>query len=400
VPELARLASHGTTFGLNRAASSLASADLASILTGLPPLAHGLDDADARLPRGATTIEEACRQGGVSTAMFTANPTTGVAFGFDRGWDSFVAHDPLEDAPGTQVFDDAAAWIEAHKSERFLVVVHARGGHPPWDVSPEELKTMPPEGYFGMVEPRRAAEGLAKARKHPGRFKEDDRVRVWALYDHAVDAHDAALGKLLAALRAAGCDDDTAVVVTGDVAASEGPPVPFVDVDTLEEPLLATPLVIRWPTVDALAGRRIEAPSSPVDLGRTVLAALGLSPPPAFQGVDLAQVAQGALVPAERPLAATRGGRFAVRWGPFVLLGVRDRETRMCDLSLDPTCVADLRATSPLALESIHRWAIDNLAGATPSPLPREPAVLDEHTTAALVRWGRATDDREPDDAP
>ena len=78
---------------------------------------HGLDDPDARLPDGADH-----RRGGVprraasSRAMFTANPTTGAAFGFDRGWDTFIAHDPLEDAPATRVFDDAAAWIDAHKS--------------------------------------------------------------------------------------------------------------------------------------------------------------------------------------------------------------------------------------------------------------------------------------------
>ncbi len=397
-PELSRLASAGTTFAANRATSSLASSVLATILTGLPPRVHGVDDPDARLPRGPTTLEEACKQGGLSTAAFTANPTTGAIFGFDRGWDTFTAHDPLENVPGTAVFDDAAAWIDAHKGERFLVVVHARGGHPPWEATPDELKAMPPENYLGILEPQRAAEALTKARRHNGRFKEDDRARAWALFDHALDTDDQALGRLLSALRAAGREDDTAVIVTGDVAPTEGPPVPFVDVETLDEPLLATPLVIRWP--GGLAGLHVDAPSSPLDLARTVVSALGLSPiPQSFQGEDLARVARGALVPATRPLAATRQGRFSVRWGQFVLLGHHEREQRMCDLSLDPACVADVRATSPFALEPIHRWAIDALSSPRPAPYPREPVVLDEHATSALVRWGRPTDDRDtPDD--
>ena len=398
-PELSKLAAAGTTFTSHRASSSLASSVLATILTGLPARVHGLDDPDARLPHGPTTLEEVCRQGGVVTAAFTANPTTGAPFGFDRDWDTFVAHDPLEAAPGTVVFDDAAAWIDAHKTDRFLVVVHARGGHPPWDATPDELKAMPPENYLGVLEPQRAAEELAKARKHNGRFKEDDRARAWALYDHALDEHDEALGKLLAALKTAGREDDTAVIVTSDAAPTEGPPVPFVDVDTLDEPLLSTPLVISWPGAAALEGRRVDAPSSPLDLARTVVGALGLSPvPAAFQGVDLSVLARGALVPSTRPLAATRAGRFAVRWGQFVLLGNRDRELRMCDLSLDVACVADVRATTPLALEPIHRWAVDALAQPTPPPFPREPAVLDEHTTAALVRWGRPADERDTKD--
>jgi arylsulfatase A-like enzyme len=398
VPELSRLAATGTLFASNRAPSSLASAALASMLTGLPPRIHGLDDPDARLPDGPTSVEDACRQGGIATAMFTANPTTGAAFGFARGWSSFSELDPLGTAPATQVFEDASAWIDAHKREPFLLVVHARGGHPPWDATPDDLKSMQPEGYLGMVDPARAAEALAKARKHPGRFKEDDRARAWALYDRSIEAHDEALGRLLATLRTAGREEDTAVIVTGDVGASEASPVPFGDTDALDEPLLATPLVIRWPGDAALAGRRVDRPSSPIDLAKTIVRALGLAPPSAFEGVDLAEVADGALVPAERALLATHTGRFSVRWSSYVLLGARDRETRMCDLALDPACVADVRTTSPLALESVHRWAVDALGSITSPPYPRVPALLDEHTTAALVRWGRPTEDRDVDE--
>ncbi|MBV9949543.1 MAG: sulfatase-like hydrolase/transferase [Myxococcales bacterium] len=399
-PEMGRLVSSGALFTANRASSAMAHAVVASMLTGLPPTALGLRDPDARLPKWPTTVAEACRQAGVATAMFTANPTTGAAFGFDRGWDTFVVHDPTEDVPSTRVFDDASAWIEEHKSDPFLVVVHARGGHPPWDASLDELKTMQPLGYLGILEPHRAAEVLAKARKHAGHLKDEDRVRAFSLYDRALDVHDEALGHLLGALRSSGREDDTAVIVTGDVAASEAGPVPFVDAETVDEAVLATPLVVRWPHAPALSGQRFDAPTSPDDLARTVLAVLALPPPPTFGGVDLVDVARGTLVPAERPLAATYGGRFAVRWGPFVLVGARERESRMCDLLLDPTCVADVRATSPLALEPIHRWARSALAPVTPPPMPREGADIDAHTKAALIRWGRPNDEREAEEAP
>jgi arylsulfatase A-like enzyme len=391
VPELSRLASEGTVFAANRASSSMPNAVVASMLTGLPSRAHGLDDPDARLPDGVVTVEEACRQGGIATAMFTANPTTGTTFGFDRGWDTFVAHDPLEEVLATGVFDEAATWIEAQKG-RFFLVVHARGGHPPWDATPEDLKAMPPDGYLGIIEPRRAAEALAKVRKHPGRFKDDDRTRAWALFDHAVDEHDVALGRLLGALRNAGRYDDTAVIVTSDVAASEAPSVPFGDSEALDEPLLATPLVVRWPQASALSGRRVDAPSTPFDLARTILDTLGLAPPSAFQGVDLASLAQGTAATEQRPLAATHASRFSVRWGTYVLLGMRERETRVCDLSLDPACIADVRATSPLALEPIQRFAVDTLMRKAAPLHPRVPATPDAHTMAALVRWGQAAE--------
>jgi arylsulfatase A-like enzyme len=174
--------------------------------------------------------------------------------------------------------------------------------------------------------------------------------------------------------------------------------VPFGDAETLEETLLATPLVIRWPRSPALVGRRVDAPSSPIDLARTMVRALGLAPPAAFEGVDLADVAEGALVPAERALLATRGGRFSVRWSSYVLVGARDRELRMCDLALDSACIADVRATSPLALEAVRRWTVDALEPLVPPPYARVPAMYDEHTTAALIRWGRPTEDRDTDE--
>jgi hypothetical protein len=106
-------------------------------------------------------------------------------------------------------------------------------------------------------------------------------------------------------------------------------------------------------------------------------------------------------VPSERPLLAVRGARFSVRWGPYVLLGAHERETRVCDLSLDPACIADIRATSPLALEVIQRFAVDALGPSAPAGPPRVPVILDSHAKAALVRWGgRPADEREsPRDA-
>ena len=371
VPALSRVASEGTMFAANRASSSLANAVVASMLTGLPSRSHGLEDPGARLPDGVVTVEEACRQGGVATAMFTANPTTGAAFGFDRSWDTFVSHDPLDDGPATQVFDEAAAWIEARKGDRFFVVVHARGGHPPWDAAPDDLKAMPPEGYLGMIEPRRAAEALAKARKHPGRFKDDDRVRAWALYDHAVDAHDEALGRLLAALRSAGRDDDTAVVVTGDVAASEAPSVPFDDSEALDEPLLATPLAIRWPPASALGGRRVDAPSTPVDLARTMLDSLGLRPPAAFQGVDLASLAQGSAAVVRATAGRDARGSLLGALGPVRSDGpARTRDARV----------------RPVARPDVHRRRARHVAARSRA----DPALRGRHPGAPAARLARA----------
>ena len=334
---------------------------------------HGLDDPDARLPARADDDRGGVPAGRRPTAMFTANPTTGAAFGFDRGWDTFVAHDPLERRrrpPRSSTTPRRGS--TRTRPARFLVVVHARGGHPPWDATPEELKTMPPEGYLGMLEPRRAAEALAKAHKHTGRFKEDDRTRAWALYDHAVDAHDAALGRLLAALRAAGRDDDTAVIVTGDVAPTEAPAGALRRRRTRSTSRCSRrrswSAGRRGGALARQARGRAEQPGRPRahDARRA-----GPAPPPeAFQGEDLA--------PSRAAPSSPRCGRWPPRAAPLrrALGPVRPARARA---TARPAC-ATCRSTPPasptsaprarLALEPIHRWALDALAPATPPPLP------------------------------
>jgi arylsulfatase A-like enzyme len=388
VPELAAVAQGGTVFDAHRATSGLSSGAFASMITGQTARMHTLEDADARLPRSLTTIADAARQAGIATALFTANPMTGSAFGFDRGWGTFQAQDPSSDQLATIVFDQASHWIEEHKTERFLLVVYARGGHPPWDATPEQLKTLEPQGYTGGLDAKHAAELLGRAHRATAgiHWTDADRARAWALYGLAVDAHDAALGRFVQALRAAGRENDTALIVTGDVAVNEAAHIPFAEADALDEASLSVPLVVRLPA-GAPAGVRVSTATSGLDVARTVLDALGLEPPSSFGGVDLVVVARGS-APDPGPMLATAEGHFALRWNRYVLSGARGKETKLCDLSLEPACITDVRATYPIALDILHRVAFDALVDA-PSPPPREPATLFTETASALRAWGR-----------
>ena len=421
LPELGALAKAGVVFEGNRASGGASSSALASILTALPARGHGVIDEESGLGRDVTTLADVARQAGIRAAMFTAVPTTGSAFGFGRGWDTFVEHAPdLGEAPGAAVtpFDDAARWISdrATPGERFLVVIHARGAHPPWDATPEEMRTLPPQDYSGGIDPKRAAELLARARPQTGpgprsaslRLNDGDRTRAWALYALALKEHDAALGRLLAALKAAGRDTDTLLVVTGDVGLGEAR-APFEDPDPLSEPALATSLVVRFPpgaggsaggaapsAAASLAGRRVGAPTTSADIARTVVDAFGLAPPAAFDGEDLARIALagGTLDARGRPLLAVAGARFSLRWGSFVLRGIQPESlgkdappadvTKLCDVSLEPECTSDVRGAFPLALTALRReLALQAQSSHAPVPVVETPTLQ-----GSLKLWG------------
>jgi arylsulfatase A-like enzyme len=377
------------------------------MLTGLSPRDHGASGADAALAPSVFTVAEAARQAGIVTAMFTANPSTTEPYGFARGWESFVSVLPgSEDTAATAIFEDVGRWLESHKDERFFVVIHARGGHPPWDVTSEELKDLPPANYTGSLEPKHAGEALAKARKAGGGrlFADPDRERAFALHGKALVDHDAALGALAARLRAMHRAEDTAWIVTGDIGIDATAHVPFLEDEALEEGALAVPLVVRAPG-GTLTGR-VATATSAADVAPTILEAFGLPPPAHLRGESLWAIASasGKRPGGERPLIAATTTRFSARWGPFAVVGARDHEVKVCDLSLDPDCVTDVRASHPLAAEALHALAWGELVAGpnekapdsrpdtkteTRTETPAPKVVADGVTSAALKVWGR-----------
>lgn len=400
LPELANLAkSDGVIFDAHRATSGWATGAIGSMLTGLSPREHGAADGESALSPSVVTIAEAARQAGIVTAMFTANPTTSAPFGFARGWETFVAKLPGEEPNATSVFEEAGAWLEAHKNERYFLVIHARGGHPPWDVTSEELKELPPTNYTGSLEPKHSGEALAKARKaSAGRmFADADRERAFALHGKAVVAHDAALGALGARVKTIGRDKDTVWLITGDVGVDAAAHVPFLEEESLEEGALAVPLIMHAP--DRSLRERVPTATSGVDVAPTILEAFGLAPPSRLRGESLFSIASGRTASPERPLIAETATRLSARWGSFAVIGAKGREVKVCNLSLDPDCVSDVRPSHPFAAEVLHTLAWAELVskgppaasdpkGATRSTEP--PHVLPDAETATALRvWGR-----------
>jgi hypothetical protein len=391
LPTLTELAESGATFDQHRAPSTVVAAVVASLLTGLPPTAHSLADPGARLPASLATLAGVTRDASVRAAMFTGVPHTFRAFGFGASWERFVERSPGSGAAATAPIDDAAAWLvevtKAAADTRALAVVHARGGHPPWDVTPKELSAAAPPDYAGLIEPRRSAQTIGKMRrsKRVNVVTEADRQRVRALETVALAGQDRALGALVAALKTANLWDSTLLLVTGDVAS--GASELFGDSLDLKEPLLTLPLYAHFPG-GLGAGRRVGEPTEIVDLTRTVLVALGLPPQKYAFGRDLVRLVDGAEVAAVGPQVATLGPYYSARWGNLVLSGKFPAPPQLCDLAVDASCAFNRREATPLASSAIFRGIIAQDVAVRPVAVPREPAAIDGDTAAALSVWG------------
>ena len=148
------------------------------------------------------------------------------------------------------------------------------------------------------------------------------------------------------------------------------------------------PLYVHFPG-GALAGTRVESPSTTMDIARTALAALGIDVPDGVGGVDLHALAERGITAIERPLVASLGERFATRWGQLRLTGRAGSPPSLYDLDADPGCLRDLRDTLPLATMALFRHTYDHEATAIATRPRRDPATMDPDTASALAVWGR-----------
>ncbi|MEZ4228695.1 MAG: sulfatase-like hydrolase/transferase [Polyangiaceae bacterium] len=393
MPALAELMRAGVTYTGYRTPTTVSSAVVASVLTGVSPRAHGLQDPYGSIPEDMRSVAEVLKQASGRTAMFTGVPTSFAGFGFDRGWDRFEEYSPVKDLPASEPLLKANEWLEKQLDSkgRRLVVAHLRGGHPPWDLTTAEAGQLPPSEYGGLLRARRGAIILhdvrARRRASSRRLASEDWQRLHAFHDAALIKQDAELSKLLAMLKKKGAYDDALIIVAGDVPMGDPPEVPFDPAPPLREDRLLAPLYVKFPHGE-LSGSQVSLPTTAMDIATTILAAFDLKPARRLDGIDLYQSAVGVEPPLGRPLEASLGNDYSSRWGLLLLSGRLGRKPELCELDVDPACVSDAFESRPIAARALWRATHKLELEARRVAKTGRRANLSPDETAALTVWG------------
>jgi Sulfatase len=395
---LGELGHTATAFSGYRSPSVVVQSVAASLLTGLSPRTHRVEDASTRIADSVRLLSEMVKETSGRSALFTGVPSSFAAFGFGAGWDTFEAVSPVLDLPATEPMARALKWLETELDDEHagprLLVVHARGSHPPWDLTRDETQGLKPGEYSGIMDARRGAILLAALRARKTRvahhLQEDDWIRLHALEDAALAKEDTLIGQLVALLKRKGVWDQSMIVLAGDVSAGEPPESPFATQGPLTEDRLAVPLIIKFPGGD-LAGRDEPVPASAADVSATILTALGIPVAESIEGVDLYAAAHGRVSVVTPPLIATAAGRYSTRLGSWLLRGELGKIPTLCAVDLDPACVNDVFDQRPYAARAL--WlstfrAESSSLTAVGRPKEKPTAVLDAETIAALTVWG------------
>ncbi len=393
MPELWHMVDQSVVFDGYRSSATVVSGVMASLLTGARPHEHQMLDSAARVPDAIPLISEGMRRTSGSSAFFTNVPYTFGSFGFERGWNEFAQFSPVKDLPATEPLRVGRKWledtIERGEEGQRLLVIHASGAHPPWDVTQSEAKVLPPKDYSGSIDARRAAIYLRNMRNRTRgvrRLGSSDWLRLTALQEVALRKFDTSFGLLRRSLQESGEWDDSLVVFMGDVGMGAAPTLPFAPFGRLDEGRLAAPLYVKFPA-ETVPGRT-QFRFGPEVVARTLHESVGVSWPGSESTPTLGGVAKGSVGLLTSGFLAMQGHSYAYYLGPWRLQGVFSEAPTLCDLEVDPSCGTDLLDAEPFVAQWMWRALLRTLADQRDDAPRRQSATIDDRTRAALQVYG------------
>jgi len=423
-PAIDAMAREGTRFANAYSAAPWTLPSHMTMMTGLYPSAHGVNPDRRRFQgvqhssesfqiRGSeklATLAERLSRLGYRTSAITEGGWVAAKFGFDQGFDTYVAHDDDDLDAGTQKL--MLQWLANHaagdpqpgrQARPFFLFVHTYQVHQPYDQPPPYDSLFVPPGHRGYALPKVSLPIAILDKFKDGSFPPTaaDVEAFRARYDGEVRHADAFVGRLLSTLRERGLDRDTIVLLTSDHGEDLFDHGGFDHGDTLYDEALRVPMIL-WGPGRIPEGKTAEAAVGSIDILPTLVELAGGTPlgpnAPPIQGASLIPLLKDPSAPsADRPLFAetftTVFHHTLDTDASIPLASIRDGATQLIVHRSNPESLElfDL-GTDPQELR--------NLAAANPEKIARlRPALIawQKENNRLRALYGGATEKLDPE---
>ena len=401
-PNIDGFAAQALRFENCYAPSSFTKPSVASLITGVSPLRHGLTqftDADQdrlggagseALAAGALTLAERLQLAGYRCAGFSENQWLSPELGFAQGYDHYETIDIR--AQGSSAFDRGLAWLKDRADKRpFFLMLHLMDVHGPYKWTAGDLEALRGSASLGpsmaMNEAQQKAFPKYLSEQQESAAHDDlNDVRSWRVrYAGGVRGFDRKFGRFLAALKGSGLFDDSAIVVTADHGEALGEHNGWNHGFSHYYHQVRIPLLLKLPEGQQCRADLSE-PVSLVDLYPSLLGLAGISAAPGdIDGRDLCgrgpQAGNG-----NRPIVIVgtkpKPGLLSIVAPPYKLIwdypaGV----SNLFRIDTDSNDTNDLAAVNPAVVKTLkdQLTAFVSAAGAKPSLRELRPASGREH---------------------
>jgi len=297
-PRVDALARGGALFADAVAQAPWTLPSVATIMSSTFPSQHGarrVEGKNVPLKAGEQTFVEILAADGYRTcAMSTARlytPSLGLKQGFEESYVIGDGKDVLEKVAAAELGRAAITWLRRHRDEKCFITVHHYDTHYPYKASRACANRFDPD-YNGEYRLRFGDSSLRILKKaRAGKLAEiglteGDITHIKALYDCEIVRTDASIGALVDSLEAWGRLDRAMIIVTADHGEEFLEHGSIEHGQTVYDESLKVPLVIFAPScVDA--GTRVTEQVGLIDIGPTILQAVGIDIPVHFEGRSL-----------------------------------------------------------------------------------------------------------------
>ena len=325
-PNLDALAKQSVIFERAYAQAPLTVVSHATILSGTYPQVHRASELGNSLASGVPYLPEVLHNQGYRSGAFVGSilldARDGFAPGFDRGFDVYHAGfhliqpgesgAPLIRRSGAQVVARALAWLNRKQQSAVFLWVQISDADAPYATS----------------------------------------------YDRGVTASDAALGKLISALRSHNRYDGAVIVVTSDHGESLGAHGEDTHGIFLYDETVRVPLLVKLPQ-QQMAGKLVKGRVRLLDIAPTILETAGIPVPSQMQGQSLLRIAKSN-PDADQPVYSRSdfshqafGWSVLESWRAGKYLYIRAPKPELYDLSADPNATRDLAQSSKATVETL-----------------------------------------------
>jgi choline-sulfatase len=324
-PNLDRLAGESLVFEHAYAQAPGTVVSHASILSGAYPQSTEMSEIGGTLPASLPNLPDLLKAQGYRTAAFVGSilldPRNGLGQGFDRGFQTYEAgfrppipgdaRPPVTSRAAGQVMANALAWMTRNPQGPTFVWVHLN----------------------------------------------DPRVPS-ASYNAAITATDAAVGKLLAALKQQKLYSNTAILVVADHGESLGAHGEDGHGIFLYDETIHVPLLLKMPEAQP-AAKRVAAKVRLVDVAPTLLEVAAIPVPSQMHGQSLLRIAKASGGADQAIYSRTDFPSRGFSWSPLEswrvgkYLYIRAPKPELYDLTADPGATRNLAQSSKATLDTM-----------------------------------------------
>jgi len=373
------------------APSSWTKASVASLFTGLSPIAHGAQDRGDTLTSDATTLAELLGAAGYRTYALYANTWVSEAFGLDQGF----GERRLLIGPSDRLNRALFGWLgNTRRDDRLFVYVHTIDPHAPYApaagfrarfaAAPRPLERASITWLEDLATRGRRGEAI------PASLVEE----ITALYDAEIAFNDLQFGLFVEELKRRSLYDDSLILFTSDHGEEFFEHGGVSHGQTLYAEVLDIPIIIKWPRGAAAPAGSRGSPARLIDVLPTILDCLGLPRPSGVEGRSLLKPPPGN--------GPAGGGRVfsyldldtrqvqSVTEGAWKLIrrGAEDETQPTLELyDLERGERADLRQRHPV-MAAYLLSQLENEAARHPRRPPPPQAVLSDEVTEEVRALG------------